>query len=348
MITKEQASPSNRLCFLGLLLGVSLLMNLTCVGLVQAGGCFMPVYYDVIFKPMTQEAKDGDQRLKGLSDYVAVKGEDPHGSGSGCMCGINNGKWDQVFLNDSPNLKALAPVSFKLLGVHIEYFEKNGQRKGKPVDIPAAKIAGCWNLGLSAGDYRPFNAVGGQSDSAQMLEPGENLLSCLCLGPKNRGGAGYAWIELSFQPMVYVQPLKNGPQALNLAPGAGRYFALSAGTAKPVITMNDAGGAKLYTRSQKQGWSDQLSEWKEHKNQTAELAGGDAYWILVRAGQAKASPKLTAAHTGSAPDAGFVKAGPAGKRYFKTYVLCGFKPSINNAQRAAKYDWQGCCNRPDK
>lgn len=349
MITKTQDSPSYFLSLLGLFLLFFIMLTSAAAGIAQAGGCFNPVYYAAMFQPMAQEAKGGDPRLKGLSDYIAVTGEDPHGGGSGCMCGINNGKWDQVLVNNSPADPALAPVSFKLLGVHIEYFEKDGKRKGKAVDIPASKIAGCWDLGLSIKGYRPFDAKGGRSDSAQILEPGENLLSCLCLGPENRGGAGYAWTDVSYQPMVYLEPLRNGAHAFDLAPGAGRYFRLTAGTAKPAIKLEAAGGAKLYTREQSQGWSHELSKWKEHSGLSAELAPSKSYWVLVRAGGTKAKAKLNAAQSGSAAKAGFAKAGPAGKRSFKTFILCGFEaPPKGDKTQAPSYDWTGCCNAPGK
>lgn len=349
MLTRAQTIFKRPLPWLALVMSLALWLSLGSAGLAQAGGCFKPVYYSALFKPIAQDAKGADTRLMGLSDYIAVKGEDPHGGGSGCMCGINNGRWDQVLLNNSLANPALAPVSFKLLGVHIEYFEKDGKRKGKAVDIPAAKIAGCWDLGLSTDGYRPFNAKGGNSDSAQMLEPGENLLSCLCLGPENRGGAGHSWTEVSFQPMVYVQPLKDGSHSLDLAPGAGQYFAVRAGTAKPKLKLDADGGAKLYTREQSQGWNDELSKWKGHASLSAELAPGKSYWVLVRAGKAKASPKLIAAQVGSAPGAGFAKAGPAGKRSFKTFILCGFEPSKKDGKKQTpNYDWAGCCNKPGK
>lgn len=327
----------------------SLILLLALAGAVWAGGCFKPIYYTALFQPLAQEAKGADKRLLGLSDYIAVKGEDPHGGGSGCMCGINNGKWDQVLLNNSPADASLAPVSFELLGVRIEYFEKSGKRKGKAVDIPAAKIAGCWNLGMATKGFRPFNAKGGNSASARILEPGENLLSCLCLGPENRGGAGYAWTEVSFQPMVYVEPLKNGGTAFDLAPGEGRYFSLKTGSSSPKIKLEDAAGAKLYTREQSQGWSHELSKWKEHAGQDAELSPGKAYWVLVRAAGAKTRPKLIGAQADSPVEAGFVKAGPVGKRSFKTFILCGFEPSNKDGKpQAPKYDWTNCCNEPGK
>jgi hypothetical protein len=351
MLKRAQApsTPAPALPWLGLFAFLVLLLSLTTARVALAGGCFKPVYYTALFQPIAQEAKGADKRLLGLSDHIAVKGEDPHGGGSGCMCGINNGKWDQVLLNNSLSEPGLAPVSFKLMGVHIEYFEKDGKRKGKAVDIPAAKIAGCWNLGLATQGYTPFNAGSGKSTSAQILEPGENLLSCLCLGPENRGGAGHAWTGVSFQPMVYVEPLKDGSQTLDLAPGAGQYFALNAGASPPEIKLENAAGVKLYTREQDKGWSDELSKWKEREDQNAGLAPSKAYWILIRAGKAKASPKLIAAQAGKPAEAGFIKAGPVGKRSFKTFILCGFEPSAKGGKaQAPAYDWTSCCNEPGK
>jgi len=347
MLTRTQAANELTLPLLGLSIGLALLLSLAAVGAARAGGCFKPVYYEALFHPIAQEAKGGDPRLNGLSDYIAVKGEDPHGGGSGCMCGINNGRWDQVLLNNSPAHESLAPVSFKLLGAHIEYFKKDGKRKGKAVEIPAAQIAGCWNLGLGTEGYRPFNAKGGASDSSQVLEPGENLVACLCLGPENRGGAGYAWTEVSYQPLVYVRPLKDGSQDLSLAPGAGEYFVVKAGPAKPIIKLDSAKGAKLYTRDQKEGWSSQLAQWQEHGGLSAQMAPGASYWILIKAGKTKANPKLTAARTAAAPKAAFVEAGPKGKRSYKSFILCGFEPSKKDGQpKPPKYDWGNCCNKP--
>jgi hypothetical protein len=348
MITKAQSKHFNVIHHIGLFILAALLLTFIAATTARAGGCFKPIYYTAMFEPIAQDAKDGDKRLMGLSDYIAVKGEDPHGGGAGCMCGINNGRWDQVLMNNSPADPALAPVSFKLLGVHIEYFEKEDERKGKAVDIPGSKIAGCWNLGLSSKGYRPFNAGGGASDSAQILEPGENILSCLCLGPENRGGAGYSWTTVAYQPLVHMKPLKDGAQALNLRPGDGQYFALSAGKAGPKLKLDGGSGIKLYTRAQKQGWTSKLSNWQAHNANSADLKAGQAHWVLVRAGKAGAKAKLIASSTGPATEAGFIKAGPAGKRSFKTFILCGFESSGKGASKAPPYNWEGCCNRPGK
>jgi hypothetical protein len=348
MFTKAQTcSPCNHHLLMALITLVALLLMFMVTGEAQAGGCFKPVYYSALFQPVAQEAKGGDARLKGLSDHIAVKGEDPHGGGSGCMCGINNGRWDQVLMNNSPADPAQAPVSFKLLGIHIEFFEKDGKRKGKAVDIPASKIASCWNLGLSIKGYRPFDSKGGDSTSSQILEPGENILSCLCLGPKNRTGAGLAWTEVSYQPLVHVKPLKNGTHDITLEPGAGQYFSLAAISAGPKIKL-EGGGSKLYTRAKKRGWSSKLSEWQMHGNNSAQLAAGQAYLVLVRAGKSKAKVKLVASQTAVGSQAGFIKAGRAGKRSFKTFILCGFEPSGKGAGKATTYNWEGCCNRPSK
>lgn len=333
---------------MGLIILAALLLTFLATGLARAGGCFKPVYYSALFQPIAQEAKGGDARLKGLSDYIAVKGEDPHGGGSGCMCGINNGRWDQVLKNNSPADPALAPVSFKLLGIHIEFFEKDGKRKGKAVNIPAEKIAGCWNLGLSIKGYRPFNSKGGDSASSQILEPGENILSCLCLGPENRTGAGISWTEVSYQPLVHVKPLEDGTQNIALEPGAGQYFALAASSAGPKIDLKGGSGSKLYTRAQEQGWASELSKWQAHGNNSAQLAAGQAYWVLVRAGKAAAKVQLSASQTAAGSEAGFINAGPAGKRSFKTFILCGFEPSGKGASKPSPYKWEGCCNRPSK
>ena len=83
-------------------------------GQAMAGDCFPDVYYNFMFKPIAQEAyQGGDARLQGMSDYLAAKGEDPHDKGgSGCMCGVNNGRWDQMLLNRSNGGGCRGPISW--------------------------------------------------------------------------------------------------------------------------------------------------------------------------------------------------------------------------------------------
>ena len=351
-----------RYLILGLFLGSSGLLAAPSPAL--AAGCYQPIYYQAMFNPVVQEAKDGDPRLIGGTDFVAAKGQDPHGGGQGCMCGINNGRWDQLLLNLSHKDMQRAPVSFSLLGLHMQFWEDGKAPKGKPVEIPAAKIAGCWNQGLDQGGHRSFKHPSGLSPSSQVLEPGENLFSCLCLGPDNREGAGFAWVTVTYQPAVFVRDLAPDLKAQgarqqaelefkDLTPGQGRYLALipPAGAKGLNLSLADAKGLDMYSAS---GWRDQMKAWKQGPLELASPDSGQPLWILVRAQASGGSGRLKVSYEGPAPAAGEAgwrlrPQGQPGQRSFKAYMLCGFERKKGDpaGAKGIPFNWKDCCNSPN-
>jgi hypothetical protein len=323
-----------------------------------AGGCYKPVYYQALFQPEPQEADGGDPRLAGASDYLAAKGEDPHAGGSGCMCGINNGRWDQLLANTSPADAARAPVSFQLTGIKIEFFDTEGRRGGQPVQISTKDLAGCFDLGLSIEGYTPFNDPSGKVAGPEVLEQGENLLSCLCLGPENRTGAGTAQVRVGHRPAVLVRDLAQDlapagdrlaaeVQVGPLAPGQARYYRLSLPSGASGLEIALSGGGRLFSRQE--GFAARQEDWRAG----GPKSGGDL-WLMVRAGQAEASPALKvsfappAGHSPAQAETGWSlqPVGPEQVRSFKAFILCGAGSPQGGAGEPAGFNWQGCCNAP--
>jgi hypothetical protein len=75
---------------------------------------------------------------------------------------------------------------------------------------------------------------------------------------------------------------------------------------------------------------------------------------MVRAGQDKASPTLTASFlppSGHSPARGepgwaLTPVGPEQVRSFQAYILCGAGSPQGGAGQAPGFNWQGCCNAP--
>jgi hypothetical protein len=327
-------------------------------GPAMAGGCYKPVYYQALFEPEPQKAEGGDPRLAGASDYLAAKGEDPHAGGSGCMCGINNGRWDQMLSNVSPQDPARAPVAFQLTGIKIEFFDTEGRRGGQPVQISTKDLAGCFDLGLATPGHTPFNHPSGRVAGPQVLEQGENLLSCLCLGPEQRDGAGTAQVRVAHRPSVLARHLGQDlrPEGGRwqaevavgeLAPGQARYYRLAAPEGSRELKVALAGGGRLYSR---QGdFAARQADWQEGGPKSA----GES-WLMVRAGRDKASPTLRASFSpppGRSPARGepgwaLTPVGPEQVRSFQAYILCGAGSPQGGAGEAQGFNWQGCCNAP--
>ena len=311
-----------------------------------AGGCYPQIYYDMLLRPLAQEASGGDSRLVGLSDYLASKGKDPHAKeGSGCMCGVNHGRWDQIFRNTSEQDPGRPPVCFSLLELGLEFFN----RKGKPQDcrfrIGPQRLPRCLDGALTTRGFHPYR--GGWSKSPGLLEPGENLVGCLCLPPGQRHKSGFVKLKLRYQPLVFSRPLP-GPGAQGemgreglvirgnyaikgLARGQGRYFRLRLPSGlrpdRLVIELAGSRNLVLYTSP---AWRPRLADW--HRGRLVRKRPGRELWVLVRAsadqGRGELRFHLNAPHTSPPPplpSAGPwprpVAVGPPGERVFKAYVL---------------------------
>ena len=311
----------------------------------KAGGCFPNVYYEMLFKPVLQEAAPGgDSRLQGFSDYLAAKGKDPHHhEGSGCMCGVNNGRWDQGLLNASLQDSGRAPVSFQINRLDLELFTRKDKPQGQPFFLKASAIASCLNRAPSKQEYRGFNHPSGLIAAPGVLEPGENLLGCMCLKPKDRTKTGYVKLKVNYTPLIAASALP-GPKAaqqtdagkttlrqlVKIAPlgkGQARYFQVKAPAgASASITLSQAQGLALFTADQ---WQPQQGQWR-YGGFEGSLDKQGAVLIMVRAlaeqgqGELKIElnwkgPKLQLPAKPLEPR--MLSAGPPAARTFKVFML---------------------------
>ncbi|BEQ15435.1 hypothetical protein FAK_25010 [Desulfoferula mesophila] len=295
----------------------------------------------MMFKPEALDALDGgDVRLQAFSDFLAAKGHDPHDTqGSGCMCGVNNGRWDQGLVNTSMQDAQRAPITFRMDRLDVEMFTREGKAQGRPFFLKASKIASCLNSGLNKGGHRRFDHSSGMVATPGTLEPGENLLGCMCLLPEDRGKSGYVKLKVDYTPLIAAAILP-GPgasqqtgsgksdlkQIVNIGPlekGEARYFLLQAPAgATATLTLAPAQGLALFTADK---WRPMQSEWK-----AGNLTGAGPLLIMVRAlaDKAQGALQLALSWNGSkiqipakpAP-ARLVSAGKPASRVFKAYML---------------------------
>jgi hypothetical protein len=337
-----------------------------------AKGCFPQVYYDLLLRPLPQEASSGDPRLVGLSDYLASKGKDPHAKeGSGCMCGVNHGRWDQIFLNASPRDPARAPVSFRLQTLALEFFDRHGKPQGCRFQLDAKRLPECLDAAMKTRGFRPYYAEGGHSDAPDLLEPGENVLGCLCLPREQRHKSGYVLLSLHYQPLVFFTSLPGSRAKVRrqagflvlhedriisrLAPGQGAYFHFHLPSPlvvrRGVIELGDARHLALYTSLR---WQPSLAQWRRGRRELEDLSPAELL-ILVRATGPQAQGKLhlhlqLSTSSGQLPHLSLRAAdrvvaravAPPGQRVFKAYVL-GLGSPRAEAQDSAPA--RPCCSR---
>ncbi|MCF8032680.1 MAG: hypothetical protein K9K66_06855 [Desulfarculaceae bacterium] len=333
-----------------------------------AGGCFPDVYYQMMFKPVSLEAlPGGDTRLGAFSDFLAAKGEDPHSDqGSGCMCGVNNGRWDQGLVNASPADPLRAPVALRIDKLHLDLFTRKGKPQGQSFGISGSRLAACLNSGLKKGDWRRFDAPGGAWKAPGTLEPGENLIGCVCLKPEDRRKSGYVKLKVSYTPLIAATSLpgpgaaqkhKGGKTALEqtvkigpLPNGGARYYLFSvpagAADASLRLTLAPGAGLKLYTS---QAWQPKQSAWQSGDHART-IAAGKTLLVMVRATKAKAGGELKLSMAWAGPKAKLpasaskaLPAGAPGARVFKVYVL-GMGTSSKASSSFDSAPAQPCCD----
>jgi len=317
-------------------------------GSSRASSCFPEVYYELLFTPVAQQAlPGGDTRLMGYSDHLAAKGEDPKDhQGSGCMCGVNNGRWDQVLFNGSLKDASRPPVAFRLNGLSGQLFDRKDKPLAAPFSIDAASAASCLNAGLKAGQWKPYNAGAGVSPAPGLVEPGENLLGCLCLRPEDQRKSGYVKLRVDYTPVVptftlpgpgAVQQAADGKTVLRqsiklgpLAAGAARYYALEAPkgvtNASVELKLAQQSGLVLYTAKQ---WGAKTEQWQAGGFK-GPLQAKEPLLIMARAldSQAKGALELRLSWAGSparlaqeAASPRLEETGPRAWRAFKVFVL---------------------------
>ena len=356
---KQRRYSTGKIC-LGLAFSLSMAIVLLQAVQVLAAGCFPDLYYNVMFKPVPQQAYDGgDTRLVGMSDYLAAKGEDPHGKG-GCMCGVNNGRWDQMLLNHSNLDLARAPVTFEINAISAKLFDREGNSLNTGFEIKPSKVSGCLDGALKNKGWVTWRL--GHLANANFLEPGENILGCVCLKPADRSKSGFLKLKVDYTPLALANPVPT-PEAKPkvtgkqleltdsykldpMSTGMGRYFRIL----PPVqerwkllavdIALEQAKQLDVFTSPV---WQDKQSQWHKGTLKAAALEP-TGLWLLVRskgkAAQGKLMVRLTYEFQGDSSQMAQYKPVPAklekvqvgapATRTFKSYVL-GMASKTNSA-----------------
>lgn len=358
----SETRPAKRITGLGLL---ALLLILTAgpalwVGTAQAKGCFPDVYYEMMFQPKAQEAAGGDTRLVGMSDYLAAKGEDPHseGTGSGCMCGVNNGRWDQMLFNASMADDQRAPVAFKILGIRADFQTKEGQAQGKPIVISPARLDKCFGASVKGEGRRAYNHPAGKVAGADVLEPGENLVGCLCLGQELAGASGKVTVAVTYRRSVFARGLAMSPAKQGLAGGAALkglargeavYYIINLpqGASDVSVSVAAASGLAVYTSTT--GFQEMMEGWRAGPLKAKSLKPGAEVWVMLRAKSANASGMLKVAYIGQTPATAkgrLIELPGDGVRGFIAYILGmgGGGKKKDNPLAPKPVETGGCCS----
>ena len=313
-----------------------------------AAGCFPDVYYEFLFKPNVQDAQGGDARLVGLSDYLAAKGEDPHseGTGSGCMCGVNNGRWDQMLMNASPDDAAQAPVAFRINRIEGKFTQKDVGPKGKTLVIDAGRLKKCFGVGLKVDGHLAFDSPAGLSKDSDILEQGENFLGCLCLEPALQQKSGQVMVQVDYTPLVISGKLNPDGGFKGLPKGHALYYRIKApaGAAGLEVGLDGAKNAEIYWRPAGQPWAPAMSDWTKGPLKAAPSPDQAPYWLMVRAvgGEASGMLKVSAGAQGLAET---VEVPGAGRRTFKAYMLgLGSEPKKKNKLAETETKKMPCCS----
>ena len=279
-------------------------MGISTAGTAHAEPCFIPVYYELIFKAEELERLSaGDPRLVAVSDLLAARGKDPHCGEEGCMDGVNHGRWDQVLINSALGDLKQVPASFRLLGMNVSLFDKQNNPMGTAFTVDREQLRQAFSTPVPIGGYQPFNATGGHSAQPDYLEPGESIVGCFCSKPADRGASGYAKVEVAYEPVVWVDQLaleaaestgngisqwKGTTKVRGMSNGQATYFLFTPPTASshPVtdlqISLSSNSQTELYTRMASRGWSWNQAEWSKGRLTSAQVKAGDDYWVLVR------------------------------------------------------------------
>jgi hypothetical protein len=328
-----------------------LLLAMLCLSPAANGGaetCFTPLYYSAMFDAVAlQPETGGNPNLKAESDVLTATGKDPHDTGNGCMCGINNGRFDLILRNAQAMGPERIPVSFRLRAVRIAFRDKEGTVSDRTVLIEGSRIDRCLGTPMPLKAYRSFDDPRGQAQTPRILEPGEGIMGCVCLSAPDRSRTGEARIEVAYEPVVPVLDLsakisagRSVRHALEgLKKGAFRSFRLSLPDAPDRlkdlrIDLRGDSGLQLYSRRAEDGWSSDLNDWRTGAAAVSAGTAGKTILLLVRSEQADASGTLeigSGAGSGagiasteteaSVAQASFIAAGPAAVRVFRAHVL---------------------------
>lgn len=209
-----------------------LLLAVLCLYPAVNGGaetCFTPLYYPAMFEPVVLQAETGgNANLVAESDVLTATGKDPHDTGNGCMCGVNNGRFDLILRNAEAVGPNRIPVSFRLRAVRIAFRDKAGTVSDRTVRIEDSRIDKCFNTPMPLKAYRSFDDPRGQAQTPRILEPGEGIMGCICLSAADRSRTGEARIEVAYEPVVPAaddaQAPGGEPSFVSAGPAAVRVF----------------------------------------------------------------------------------------------------------------------------
>ena len=320
---------------------------------IQAAGCFPDLYYKAMFKPVAQQAnEDGDNRLVGMSDFLAAKGKDHcEEGGSGCMCGVNNGRWDQILLNRSNRDLTRVPVTFKINAITARLFDRQGKAMNTGFEISLTALENCMDGALNTEDFSPWRL--GQLKKANILEPGENILGCICLKPADRDKSGFVELKVDYTTVIpaYLVPsskarievrrnhmeLTDNYPIESIAHGSGRYFRImpppleNCDRVTVIVALENSENLDLFTSPV---WHGNQSQWKKGMLKAAVPDSG-SLWVLVRSSGRAAQGSLMVRliyqfreETGQmtrykslSTKLEQIEVGPSGTRTFKSYVL---------------------------
>ncbi len=165
--------------------------------------CFTSLYYSAMFKPVALKAETGgNANLMAESDVLTATGKDPHDKGKGCMCGVNNGRFDLLLRNAEAVGSDQPPVSFRLQAIRITFRDRKGTLSDRTVRIEDARIDGCFDTPMPLKAYRSFDDARGRAKTPRILEPGEGIMGCVCISARDRARTGEARIEVAYEPVV--------------------------------------------------------------------------------------------------------------------------------------------------
>lgn len=311
-----------------------------------AGGCYPDAYYSFLFNPTPQQVVGGDTRLVGASDSLTATGEDPKDKpmGAGCMCGVNNGRWDQMLHNDAAKDMERAPVAFRIDAIRGDMFDKMSKPRGKPIIINSKRLATCLGTSVKSDGYYGFDHPTGLTKAASVLEPGENIVGCLCLAKKLRTLSGTLKLKVDYTTLILVRqlPVEASSKAGTFAgqatveklnKGQAHYFQItlpnSGNPSNLNISLSGEAKAKLYTLDQAMGFKDAIKSWQYGGLQIKAPKPGAAYWIMVRAQADKAAATVKVSYDSAAAPPqeaksqgpAMLKVGKAASRTFNVYLL---------------------------
>ena len=195
----------------------------------RAGTCFTPLYYPAMFEAVALQAETGgNPNLMAESDVLTATGKDPHDTGKGCMCGVNNGRFDLILRNAEAVRPDQIPVSFRLRAVRIAFRDKGGTVSDRTVRIEESRIDKCFGTPMPLKAHRSFDDPRGQAQTPRILEPGEGIMGCVCLSAADRSRTGEARIEVAYEPVVPAaddaEAPGGEPSFVSAGPAAVRVF----------------------------------------------------------------------------------------------------------------------------